>query len=152
MQLQETFIIQFLCVRTTIPIRYLLLSRILAEQTWKAQCLTIGNMLHYQSRYNWILDHFYCKVKEAYKSVSRSCCGDAGHATIMLIPICRQQLKRCKSKTKTVNAWMPEAIERLQDCFGNTDWNVFKEGNNLHTFTETVTAYIKFCQRVCIPS
>ena len=33
-----------------------------------------------------------------------------------------------------------------------TYMNVFKGENNLHTFTETVTANIKFCQGVCIPS
>ena len=69
-----------------------------------------------------------------------------------MISIYRQLLKRCRPKTKTVNVWMPEAIERLQDCFENNDWNVYKVGNNLHTFTETVTAYIKFCQGVCSPS
>ena len=47
---------------------------------------------------------------------------------------------------------MHEAIKRLQDCLENTDWNVFKEGTNLHTFIETVTAYIKFYQGVCILS
>ena len=103
------------------------------------------------SRNNRILYHCYCKVEKAYKTVSRSCYGDAGHTTIMLIPIYKQMLKRCKPKTKTVNLWMPEAIERLQDCIENTDWNVFKEGNNLHTFTKRVTANIKFCQGACIP-
>ena len=48
-----------------------------------------------------------------------------------------------------MNVWMPQ---RLRDCFENTDWNVCREGNNLHTFTETVSAYIKFCQGVCTPS
>ena len=47
---------------------------------------------------------------------------------------------------------MPDTIERLQDCLESTDWNVFEEGNNLHTFTETETAYIKLCQGVCTPS
>ena len=47
---------------------------------------------------------------------------------------------------------MSEAIERLQDCFVKAEWNVLKEGNILHTLTETVTAYIKFCQGVWIPS
>ena len=61
-------------------------------------------------------------------------------------------MKRCKPKIKTVNAWMPEASEMLQDCFENTDWNVFKEGNNMHTFTGTETAYKNSCQGACIPS
>ena len=69
----------------------------------------------------------------------------------MLIPIDKQQLKRCKRKTKTVNVLMPETIERLQNFSENTDWNVYKEGINLHTFTEAVPVYIKFCQGICIP-
>ena len=81
-------------------------------------------------------------MKKGYKSVSHSCYGDADHATIMLIPICKQQLTPCTPSTKTVNVWMPDAIERLQDCFENTDWNVFKEGNNLHTFTEKPQLFI----------
>ena len=60
-------------------------------------------------------------------------------------------MKCCKPKTKTVNAWMPEAIGKLQGyCFLKTNWNVLKDGNNLQTFAETATAYMKFCQDVCI--
>ena len=73
-------------------------------------------------------------MKKAYKSVPHSCYGDAGHATIMLIPVYKQRLKSSKPKKKTVNVWMPDAIERLQHCLERTDWNVFEEGNNLHTF------------------
>ena len=69
------------------------------------------------SRNNRILDHCYCKVKKANKSVSRSSYSDADHATIISIPSNKLMLKCCIPKTKTVNVWMPEAIERLQDCF-----------------------------------
>ena len=47
---------------------------------------------------------------------------------------------------------MPEVTERLHDCLENTDWNVFNDGNNLHIFTGTVTAYVGICQDVCVPS
>ena len=56
-------------------------------------------------------------MKKADKSVSRSCYGDADHATTMLIPISTQGLKHCKPRKKTVNVLIPEAIERLQDCY-----------------------------------
>ena len=46
---------------------------------------------------------------------------------------------------------MPEAIEWSQDGFEDTGWNVFKEGSNLHIFTETVTVHTMFCQGVCFP-
>ena len=46
------------------------------------------------SRNNRILYRCYCQVKKADRSVTRSCYGDANHATIMLIPIYKQQLKR----------------------------------------------------------
>ena len=61
---------------------------------------------------NGMSDHCYCKVKIGNKSVSRSCYGDADHATIMLISIYRQQLKHCRPKTTTVDVWMPGEIER----------------------------------------
>ena len=120
------------------------------------QANVVGIMQEYKqyatcpSRNNRILDHCYCQVKRACKSVSCYC--DADRTTIMVIPIYEQQLKRCRPKTITVDVWMPEAIERLEDCFENTDWYVFKEGNNLHIFTDTVSAYIKFSQGVCFPS
>ena len=40
----------------------------------------------------------------------------------------------------------------MKNSFEDTDWNVLKEGNNFLALTETVAAYIKFCQGVCIPS
>ena len=67
------------------------------------------------SRNNGILDHCYYKVKRAYKSLSHSCEGDADHAHIMMMPIYGQMLERCKPSTRTVNVWMPDANERLQD-------------------------------------
>ena len=48
-------------------------------------------------------------------------------------------LKRCKPKAKSVNVLMLKAIDRLQDYVDDTDWNVCKEGINLHTFIEIFT-------------
>ena len=51
-----------------------------------------------------------------------------------------------------MNVWILESIQRLHDCFENTDWNNYKDENYLHTFIETVSAYIQFYQGICIPS
>ena len=54
------------------------------------------------SRNNTILDLYYCKVKKAYKSVSRTCYGDADHATIMMTSINKRKLKCCRFITKPI--------------------------------------------------
>lgn len=45
---------------------------------------------------------------------------------------------------KTVTTWPENALSRLQDCFIQTNWDIF-EHQDLETFTGTVLGYIKFC-------
>ncbi len=69
----------------------------------------------------------------------------------MLIPAYRPLLKLAKPVKKQITVWPDNATSALQDCFQDTDWNMFKKAatyNNhtdLQEYTETVTAYIKKC-------
>ncbi|KAI3352137.1 hypothetical protein L3Q82_020949 [Scortum barcoo] len=63
----------------------------------------------------------------------------------------RQRVKVIKPVLKEVRVWPQEATSALQDCFGTTDWEMFKEAatyNNLidvEEYTDTVTSYITKC-------
>ncbi len=69
----------------------------------------------------------------------------------MIIPVYRPLLKLAKPVKKQITVWSDNATSALQDCFQDTDWNMFKEAatyNNytdLQEYTETVTVYIKNC-------
>ena len=44
-------------------------------------------------------------------------------------------------------------MDRLQDCFEQTDWNVFIDSStDLNELTDTISAYIHFCEDAIIPS
>ena len=44
-------------------------------------------------------------------------------------------------------------MDMLSDCFATTDWSALREPNeDLNTFTDVVTSYIKFVEDVCVPS
>ncbi len=69
----------------------------------------------------------------------------------MLIPAYKPLLKLAKPVQKQITVWPDDATSALQDCFQDTDWNMFKEAvtyhdhTDLQEYTETVTAYIKKC-------
>ena len=99
------------------------------------------------------LDHCYTTVKNAYKAVARPRLGISDHKMLLLLPTYKSKLKQQKPETRTVKKWTPEAEEMLQDCFEDTNWNVFKDAcEDLDEYTDTVTSYIKFCYDNCIPS
>lgn len=98
------------------------------------------------------LDHCYCKLKGAYKSVPRANFGNSDHSTVLLIPAYKQKLKQSKPTQRTIQVWSQESVDQLQDCFEQTNWDLFKEGNDLDQCTETVTDYIRFCEELCVPT
>ncbi len=88
-------------------------------------------------------------MKNAYKAEPRPHLRYSDHISVMLIPAFRPVLRLLRLKA---DHGMPDnATSALQDCFQDTDWNMFKEADtyNNHTdlqeYTETVTAYIKNC-------
>ncbi len=46
------------------------------------------------------------------------------HISVMLIPVYRPLLKLVQ---KQITVWPDNATSALQDCFQDTDWNMFKE-------------------------
>ena len=97
------------------------------------------------------LDHCYCTIKGAYKSIQRGNLGNSDHSTVLLIPAYKQLLKQTKPVKKTIKLWTEDATEKLIGCFESTNWETFKHSNNLDEFTDTVIDYIKFCEDTCLP-
>ena len=69
----------------------------------------------------------------------------------MLMPAYRPRVKVSRPVLKQVRVWPEGASSALQDCFGSTDWEMFKQAAtyNNHTdigeYTDTVTSYISKC-------
>ncbi len=107
--------------------------------------------VNFATRGNNTLDFVYTTVKNAYKAEPRPHLGYSDHISVMLTPAYRPLLKQAKQVQKQITVWPDNATSALQDCFQDTDWNMFKEAatyNNhtdLQEYTETVTAYIKYC-------
>ncbi len=104
--------------------------------------------VNFATRGNNTLDFVYTTVKNAYKAEPRP---HLGYISVMLTPAYRPLLKLAKPVQKQITVWPDNDTSALQDCFQDTDWNMFKEAatyNNhtdLQEYTETVTAYIKNC-------
>ncbi|XP_013856480.1 uncharacterized protein LOC106512398 [Austrofundulus limnaeus] len=45
----------------------------------------------------------------------------------------------------TVRVWTEDSTSAQQNCFENTDWEVFEEGTDLNGHTSAVLDYINFC-------
>ena len=97
------------------------------------------------------LDHCYTPIKEAYRSLQRAPLGDSDHCMVFLVPKYRHQLKRQKPVVRIIPQWSVPATERLQGCFGCTDWNMFLNvADNIETCTDVILDYIRFCEGICI--
>ena len=98
------------------------------------------------------LDQCYTTVKDAYKTITRPRLGVSDHLMLLLIPTYKTKLKQQKPDFKTVKKWTSETSEILQDCFDDTNWDVFRDAcSDLDEFTDTVTSYIKFCYDTVVP-
>ncbi len=107
--------------------------------------------VNFATRENNTLDLVYTTEKKAYKAAPRPNLGYSDHISVMLIPAYKPLLKLAKPVQKQITVWPDNATSALQDCFQDTDWNMFKEAATYHDhtdlqeYTETVTAYIKKC-------
>lgn len=98
------------------------------------------------------LDLCYGSVKGAYKSLCRAPLGMSDHNVVYLVPSYKSVLKKTKPERCLVPEWSEESINCLQDCFSCTDWDVFtNDCADLDELTETVSAYITFCEDLVIP-
>jgi hypothetical protein len=51
-----------------------------------------------------------------------------------------------------VPVWSDESVQDLQECFADTDWDVFKNScTDINELTETVSSYISFCENMFVP-
>ncbi len=97
------------------------------------------------------LAFIYTIVKNTYKAEPRHHLGYSDHISVMLITAYRPLLKLAKPVQKQIMVWPDNATSALQDCFPDTDWNMFKEAATYNNqtgqqeYTETMTAYIKKC-------
>ncbi|KAI0224792.1 hypothetical protein LSAT2_024205 [Lamellibrachia satsuma] len=79
--------------------------------------------------------------------------GISDHATVVLIPTYRQKLKTIKPTTKTVRKRTADSTIALKACLDSTDWQMFKDScHDLDSYTDTVTAYISWCEETCYES
>ncbi|KAI4879135.1 hypothetical protein NFI96_007722 [Prochilodus magdalenae] len=101
------------------------------------------------TRGNNTLDRVYTNVRDAYRAVPHL--GLSDHISIMLVPAYHPPLRRSRPTQKTITVWPSDADAVLQDCFGCTDWHVFREAAesegelDLEDYTSAVLGYISKC-------
>ncbi|XP_054631629.1 uncharacterized protein LOC129181035 [Dunckerocampus dactyliophorus] len=106
----------------------------------------------FPTRENNILDQVYSNMKGALKAVPRPHFGKADHISIFLYPTYRQLLKQAPPVSTAVKVCNEETDQVLQDCFGCTNWDVFKTAAgredctvDLDEYASAVTGYISTC-------
>lgn len=100
--------------------------------------------IHFPTRDNNILDQVYINIPRAYKAAPFPHLGLSDHISIDLMPSYRPLICRTRPTVKTVQVWNEESTARLQDCFENTDWDLFAS-TDLEEYSSSVLAYIAFC-------
>jgi hypothetical protein len=105
------------------------------------------------TRYDQILDNFYCNAKNAYRSQQGHPLSNSDHYMIYMQPTYATKLLRNKPTTICQRIYSRENLLQLNDCFELTDWNIFTDNSvDLDILMETVTGYINFCTDLVIPS
>ncbi|KAI4903393.1 hypothetical protein NFI96_004729 [Prochilodus magdalenae] len=103
------------------------------------------------TRGNNTLDRVYTNIRDAYRAVPHPHLGLSDHISIMLVPAYHPPLRRSRPTQKTITVWPSDADAVLQDCFGCTDWHVFREAAesegelDLEDYTSAVLGYISKC-------
>lgn len=94
------------------------------------------------------LDCCYGNVYNAYKTFCQQPLGQSDHNVIHLLPKYRSKLKQQAVVTKDIQVSTNNSVEQLQDRFDDTDWDLFfNTGNNRNEITDTISAYIQFCEK-----
>ncbi|KAI4901454.1 hypothetical protein NFI96_022824 [Prochilodus magdalenae] len=103
------------------------------------------------TRGNNTLDRVYTNIRDAYRAVPHPHLGLSDHISIMRVPAYHPPLRRSRPTQKTITVWPSDADAVLQDCFGCTDWHVFREAAesegelDLEDYTSAVLGYISKC-------
>jgi len=88
----------------------------------------------------------------AYRAAPQPHLGSADHLSVMLKPVYRPQLTRVKPTVRQVRVWPGGAIGAHQNCFEQTDLDMFKAAatNSQHTIVEVYAAYVSAYIQKCI--
>lgn len=92
-----------------------------------------------------VLDQVCTNIPQAFKAAPSAHLGQSDHISLVLRPAYRPHTCRSKPAVRTVKVRSEEATSMLQDCFDNTDWHVFAQGDGLEEYTVSVLSYIDFC-------
>ncbi|KAM9823318.1 uncharacterized protein ACBT44_008128 [Syngnathus typhle] len=71
--------------------------------------------------------------------------------TCMLLPAYRQMVRASRPVRKRVRVWPEGASDALCDCFGSTDWDMFRRAatcddrTDIEEYTDSVSFYIRKC-------
>ena len=98
------------------------------------------------------IDLCYGNIPKAYKSRPMPSLGRSVHNLIHLLPLYHQKLKSSKPITRQTKVWSLEATETLNGCFDCMDWDVMLTSASLDEQVETITAYVRFCVEMLIPT
>lgn len=104
----------------------------------------LDTSIHFPTRDNNILDQVYTNIPRAYKAAPSPHLGLSYHISIDLIPSYRPLICRTRPTARMVQVWDEKSTSRLQDCFENTDWDLFASAD-LEEYTSSVLGYIAFC-------
>ncbi len=88
-------------------------------------------------------DHVYSNIKHTYRAIPLPHLGQSDHLSLLLSPAYTPLRRSARPTAKTVTTWPDNALSKPQDCFTETDWDLF-EHQELETFTGMVLDYIKF--------
>lgn len=108
-------------------------------------------LVDFPTRGNNILDQVYCNIAKGYKASPSPHLGQSDHISLSLTPAYRPFIAGTRPTVRTVTVWPEGGMERLQNCFEETDWNIFKQTAthcnyvNLNTYSTSVMDYITFC-------
>lgn len=90
--------------------------------------------------------------RELIKTFCRAPLGMSDHNVMYLVPLYKSVLEKTKQERRLVPVGSEESINPLQDCFSCTNWDVFINACvDLDELTETVSAYVTFCEDLVIP-
>ena len=90
------------------------------------------------------LDKLYTNIKNGYRARQLPHLDQSDHMSLLLTPAYTPIRRSAPVINKTVKIWPDGTMERLQDCFAETDRSVF-EDTDLEQHTAGVLGYITHC-------
>lgn len=104
------------------------------------------------TRKDQILDHFYCNVKDAYRSVKGTPLKNSDHNMVYMQPTYVRKLKKQKPIEISKMQCSPDSLDVLNASFDLTDWDVFIDtSKDADELTDVITEYINFNIDMIIP-